>query len=149
MHVAAPWELAFHLGVLAWVTLSVTSASMRFSLSTVPVVVRAAGSSDLPTRLDRILNVPPAYLKQHHPHLLPWLPQRDAAPGAAEAALQRWAQRAPAPAAAAARGVLTVLRLPRDVSDVQWREFRAGLPLLAAGMAAYVLLSRLVRGNPC
>lgn len=38
-----------------------------------------------------------------------------------------------------------LLSRPRDVSDIQWREFRGALGSLAAAMAGFVALSQLVR----
>ena len=36
----------------------------------------------------------------------------------------------------------------QDLSDIQWRQFREGLPLAAAAMAAFAAASRAVRTPP-
>lgn len=36
----------------------------------------------------------------------------------------------------------------QDLSDIQWRQFREGLPLAAAAMAAFAAASRAVNALP-
>jgi hypothetical protein len=37
------------------------------------------------------------------------------------------------------------LLAPQDTSDIQWREFRSGLPQLAAALVAYAAAARAAR----
>ncbi|KAF5825570.1 hypothetical protein DUNSADRAFT_8509, partial [Dunaliella salina] len=78
----------------------------------------------LPARLTSMLRIPPAFVQARKTQ--------------AEEGASLWWQLAQSP-------VAWFLSKPRDVSDVQWRDFRGGLPHLAAAMAVFVVLSRLAR----
>ena len=103
---------------------------MQLSADAATALTTSATSTHLrlPARLASMLHVPLAYLRTQGGGLLA---QEDGSP-------QSLWHRMCTP-------VTWLLSKPRDVSDVQWREFRGGLGPLAAAMAGFVVLSRLVR----
>ncbi len=106
---------------------------ITFSARADVAILEAAGSSYLPYPLSSILQLTPSYVARLQPDL------QDKA-GILVPALSN-----ARPRAAHVPGLVgDYLALPKDVSDVQWREFNASLGLLAAGLAAYVAVSWLV-----
>ena len=118
-----------HVQVVAFLQLLVLKDGMQLSDAAAAALTRPAGRSHLPTRLASMLHVPSSYLNSR------WAQEQDSVVPSLQSMLYRpvawWRSR------------------PRDVSDVQWRDFRGGLGPISAAMAGFVALSRIVSGCGC
>ncbi|KAJ9530694.1 hypothetical protein QJQ45_014851 [Haematococcus lacustris] len=135
MHRASRLELGFHASIVAVLQLIVLRDAILLSDSAAAAITSAAGSAQLPYRLPSILSLPSpdraAYLNSQST-----LQQQQQ-----QSSWAYWRHKLPA---------ILLGRSARDVSDVQWREFRGSLGRLAAGLGLWAMASRWVRaaGGP-
>eukprot|EP00983_Pelagomonas_calceolata_P020590 647771-Pelagomonas_calceolata.AAC.1 len=114
--------------VVVCLQLLVLRDGMQLSEDAAAALATPSSHFRLPARLTSMLQIPPAFVQARKTQ-------------AEDGASVWWYM--------IQRPVAWFLNRPRDVSDIQWRDFRGGLGPLAAAMAAFVVLSRLVSQGGC
>mmetsp|Transcript_9915 Transcript_9915/g.25546 ORF Transcript_9915/g.25546 Transcript_9915/m.25546 type:complete len:360 (-) Transcript_9915:2615-3694(-) len=124
LKLASKPELTFYFLVVVCLQLLVLRDGMQLSEDAAAALATPSSHFRLPARLTSMLQIPPAFVQARKTQ-------------AEDGASVWWYM--------IQRPVAWFLNRPRDVSDIQWRDFRGGLGPLAAAMAAFVVLSRLAR----